>query len=189
MAWRSTKALAVAEAVPQWRSTRAVAVSSRSTLWRSTKARATAGVVPQWRSTKASATVELNPNAPLLFLARSELTAPAGCPVELTAVAIPTSPAVITAWTWRILSKTAGMPAAILTGASSPVAIFRGRPSRKDGTYTIGVTAVDNDGLRSPELSVAITVTAADMMSAMPTGWVPSTVEWCGEKVKLDYNW
>lgn len=139
------------------------------------------------RVTAAFGRVALDPNAPQLFVTRSAVTVPAACPLILTATAIPVSPATITAWTWRVLNKDAGMPAAILGGSSMAIAVFRGRPTLRGGKYAIGVQAVDSLGRRSVEVPIVVTVEAAGMFSATTAGtWVPSTVEWTGEQVRLD---
>ncbi len=154
------------------------------------KARATsllgvATLIPQVRLTALVGLVALDPNAPKVTLARQDLAVPAGCPVRLTGTAVPTGPAVVIAWTWRLLSKTGGAPDPILTDTDKAVASFEARPTGREKTYTLGVQAVDSVGRRSPETAVSIVVEGADMLAASTAGWVPASIGWSGEQVVL----
>lgn len=185
MAVRFTSLMGVVQPPAKARLTSLMGVTKLTRRIRLTNLKAVSTLTPKVRFTALIGRVDLDPAAPRVTLPRQAVAVPAGCPVKLSAAAIPTAPATVTAWTWRVLSKSAGAPAPILTGTTGAVAGFEGRATRNAQDYTIGVQAVDSVGRRSPETSVTITVDGADMLAAGPAGWTPVIIQWTGEEVTL----
>jgi hypothetical protein len=152
---------------------------------RMTSVRGVTTLISQARLTALIGQVGLDPAAPKVTLARQDLAVTPGCPVQLGATGVPTTPAVVVAWTWRLLSKTGGSPDPILADTDKATAYFEARPTGREKTYVMGVQAVDSVGRRSPEAAVSIVVEGADMLAATTAGWVPASLGWSGEQVVL----
>jgi hypothetical protein len=152
---------------------------------RITSLRGVTTLISQARMTALIGQVALDPAAPRVTLARQDLTVTPGCPIQLGATGVPTAPAVVIAWTWRLLSKTGGSPDPILSDTDKATAYFEARPTGREKTYVMGVQAVDSVGRRSPETAVSIVVEGVDMLAATTSGWVPASLGWSGEQVVL----
>lgn len=185
MAARLTSLMGIVEPPLTARATSLMGVVELKTAARLTSVMAVTTLKPYARMTALIGQVALDPAAPVVTLARQDIALQPGCPLRLIGTAVPTPPAVIVAWTWRLLSKTGGAPDPFLTQTDQAIAGFEARPTGREKTYVIGAQVVDNLGRRSPETAVSIVVEPADMLAATAAGWVPATLGWSGEQVTL----
>lgn len=98
---------------------------------------------------------------------------PAGSRVRLSCTGTATAPATITAYAWRVVTKSTGAGVPVFDNATIAAPTFRAPLVRKPATYTLGVTAIDSTGRRSTEATVVISTQQTEFVKAQDGAWKP----------------
>jgi hypothetical protein len=168
---RSTSGIAVATPSGFVRSTYGLGERNRSASIRSTSGVGSMGAQAGLRATSGQGFFLSPAGSPTVAATAAQLEVPSGALVLLRASAVPTSPATIVSYAWRVVSRSVGAPLVTLPDTTSQNPTFNAPPAIAEYTVTLGVTVHDSVGRVSPEATVTVTVRRANRIKATSGGW------------------